>query len=124
MASIIHFDIAANDVKRAKHFYEELFGWKIEKFPFSEDEYYLIETHTANGEKGIGGGMAKREKQWQGITNFIQVDSIDKSLDKLKKLGGTIIEPKAPIPNVGYIAVCKDTEGNILGIMEVQPKAK
>ncbi|WP_418888336.1 hypothetical protein, partial [Maribacter arcticus] len=33
MASIIHFDISAEDVLRAKSFYENLFGWKIEKFP-------------------------------------------------------------------------------------------
>ncbi|WP_299164445.1 VOC family protein [uncultured Eudoraea sp.] len=55
MSSIIHFDISAEDVQRAKNFYEQLFGWKIEKFPASPVEYYLIETSTASGEKGIGG---------------------------------------------------------------------
>ena len=44
MASIIHFDISAEDVLRAKSFYENLFGWKIEKFPNGLAEYYLIET--------------------------------------------------------------------------------
>ena len=82
-------------------------------------EYYLVETETHTGEKGIGGGMSKREKEYQKITNFIQIDSIDISIAKVRELGGIIMEPKAAIPTIGYIATCKDTEGNLFGIMEV-----
>lgn len=120
MASIIHFDISANDIQRAKNFYEQLFGWKITKIPGGPVEYYLIETRTSTGEKGIGGGIAQREKEYQKITNFIQIDSIDESIAKVKELGGQILEPKTVIPNIGFIATCKDTEGNIFGIMEVK----
>ncbi len=119
MPSIIHFDISADNVQRAKSFYEKLFGWKIEKFPASPKEYYLIETSAASGEKAIGGGITKREKVYQKITNFIQVNSINKSIRKVKELGGRIIEPKTSIPAIGYIAGCEDTEGNIFGIMEI-----
>lgn len=118
MAAIIHFDISVNDMQRAKRFYEQLFGWKISQFPGSPVEYYYIETQTATGEKGIGGGMSKREKAYQKITNFVQVDSIDDSLAQVKTLGGKIIEPKTAIPTVGYISVCEDTEGNIIGLIE------
>lgn len=120
MASIIHFDISADDVLRAKNFYEKLFGWKIEKFPTGPTEYYIIETFAKTGKKGIGGGIAKREKAYQQITNFIEVDSIDEAIAKVRELGGQIVEPKSAIPDVGYIAGCKDTEGNIFGIMEVE----
>ncbi|NHF59747.1 VOC family protein [Flavobacteriaceae bacterium TP-CH-4] len=120
MTSIIHFDISAEDVLRAKNFYEQLFGWKIEKFPAGPVEYYLIETNTATGERGIGGGLAKREKDYQKITNFIQVDAIDEAIAKVKELGGEIVEPKSTIPNIGFIAGCRDTEGNIFGIMELK----
>jgi len=119
MASIIHFDISADEPLRAKRFYEQLFGWKIENFPGSPVEYYLIETRNETGGKGISGGIAKREKEYQKITNFIQVDSIDKSIEKVKELGGQIMEPKTEIPNIGYIAGCQDTEGNIIGLMEL-----
>lgn len=120
MAAIIHFDISADNIQRAKKFYEQLFGWKIEKIPAGPIEYYLIETQTGTGEKGISGGIAKREKEYQKITNFIQVDSIDESIAKVIELGGQIMEQKAAIPSVGYIAGCKDTEGNIFGVMEVE----
>ena len=120
MGTIIHFDISADDPKRAKHFYEQLFNWKIERFPGGPQEYYLIDTTGASGEKGITGGMAKREKDYQKITNFIQVDSIDGSLEKMEQLGGKIIEPKTQIPTVGFIAGCQDTEGNIFGMIELE----
>ena len=122
MATVIHFDISANNLERAKIFYQKLFGWKIEKFTESPQDYYLIETQTATGEKGITGGIALREKDYQKITNFIQVDSINESIEKVKELGGQIIEPKTTIPTVGYIAGCKDTENNIFGLIEVENK--
>ena len=61
MPTIVHFDISADSPERAKKFYEELFDWKIERVP-GPLSYYLIGTTDLNGEIGIGGGMAKREK--------------------------------------------------------------
>jgi len=37
----------------------------------------------------------------------------------VKELGGQILESKTAIPSVGYIAGCKDTEGNTFGIIEI-----
>ncbi|MFC1938880.1 VOC family protein [Chloroflexota bacterium] len=33
MPTIVHFDISADDVERAKKFYEGLFDWKMEQPP-------------------------------------------------------------------------------------------
>ena len=33
MPTIVHFDMPADDIERAKKFYSELFGWKIERMP-------------------------------------------------------------------------------------------
>ena len=41
--SIVWFEIPADDVERAKSFYGELFGWKIERFP-GPMEYWHIDT--------------------------------------------------------------------------------
>jgi predicted enzyme related to lactoylglutathione lyase len=123
MPTIVHFDISADDIERAKDFYTKLFGWKIEKFP-GPTEYYMIETTTSTGEKGTTGGIARREKAYQKITNFIEVPSIDEYMARVEKLGGRIIEPKAAVPTVGYIAGCVDTEDNIFGIIEIDPNAK
>jgi len=120
MEKIIHFDISAEDVQRAKAFYETLFGWKIERFPYSPDEYYLIQTEAADEGPGIGGGISKRVEVEHGITNYIQVEDINKSLNKAVELGGEIISPKTKIATVGYVASCKDTEGNVFGLIELE----
>jgi len=124
MATIIHFDISAEKPDRAKKFYEDLFGWKIELMP-GPLNYYSIETKDLNGRKGIGGGMAKRENAQQtGIVNFIGVGSIDKSALSVEKLGGKIIQKKQAVPGYGYLAVCLDTENNPFGLFQEDTNAK
>lgn len=120
MATIAHFDISADDVQRARKFYEKLFGWKIYKYPHSPDEYYFVETTNLIGEKGLSGGIAKRMKPTQGITNYIEVESIDDSIEQVRKLGGKIIKTKTKIPTAGYIASCIDSEGNSFGLLQVE----
>ncbi|HVU97098.1 MAG TPA: VOC family protein [Puia sp.] len=118
MATIIHFDIPADDPERAKGFYEALFGWKIGPiagFP----GYYEIGTSDLNGEKGIGGGITKGEQPRQtGITNFVGVASINESMEKVSKLGGKIIRGREAVPGYGSMALCADTENNVFGLFQ------
>lgn len=123
MPTIVHFDIAADDPGRAKKFYAELFGWKMEKPPGTM-EYYLVGTTTLDGEEGVGGGIGKRETTKQGITNFIGVPSVDEYLVKVETLGGSIVAPKMAVPGWGYLATCMDTENNLFGLWEEEENAK
>lgn len=116
MPKIIHFDIAADQPERAVQFYKKVFGWKIEKWEGPTD-YWLIQTGEAI-EQGIHGGLGKREDPSQSVTSYISVSSVDDYLAKIVSNGGKIILPKTPIPGIGYIATFKDTEGNLLGIMQ------
>ena len=122
MPTIVHFDISADDIERARNFYSELFGWKIKKFPGPMD-YFLIETESLDGKPGITGGIARRENPQQKITNFVAVPSIDEYFSRVEKLGGKVIEPKRAIPTIGYIAGCEDTEGNTFGLLEIDEDA-
>ena len=123
MPTIVYFDIAADDMERAKKFYAEVFDWKIEKVP-GPFEHYFIETKTLSGEEGLIGGLGKRETSDQGITNFIGVPSIDEYIIKIEKLGGKVVEPKTAVPGGGYYAVFIDTENNTIGIWEEDLNAK
>jgi predicted enzyme related to lactoylglutathione lyase len=38
--------------------------------------------------------------------------------------GNTIWEEKMPVPGIGWLAYCKDTEGHIFGMMQNDPSAK
>ena len=52
-------------------------------------EYYIITTTDDKGNKALRGGMLKRQNpQHQGITNHIDVKSIDEHSAKVEKLGG------------------------------------
>lgn len=123
MPTIVHFDISADDPERAKRFYEQLFDWRIQLLP-GPAAYYLIETTDLNGETGVGGGMAKREKPGQGIVNFIGVTSVDDYIARVEKLGGKVVGPKWAVPGWGYLAVCLDTESNPIGLWEDNKDAK
>ena len=120
MPTIVHFDIAADDPERAKKYYTELFGWKMEKPP-GQMEYYLVETTTLDG---VRGGLGKRGTHEQRITSFVGVTSVDEYIAKVEKLGGKIVSTKMTVPGWGYLANCMDTENNLFGIWEEDKNAK
>jgi predicted enzyme related to lactoylglutathione lyase len=126
MPTIVHFEVPADDVERSRKFYSDLFGWKMEKWPGMESgmEYWIINTTDNEGSKAVGGGMMKRQNPQQGITNFIDVTSVDEYSAKVQSLGGKIVAPKQAVPTMGFFAVCLDTENNTFGIWETNPNAK
>ena len=118
--SIVHFEIPADDVPRAKAFYESVFGWKIKQFPMPAGgpEYWGVTTRK-DGEDGINGGLMKRNMPGQPFANYVAVKSIDDFLGKIQTSGGTVIMPRQEIaPGMGSIAVFRDTEGNMMGLYQ------
>jgi hypothetical protein len=120
-ASIVWFEIPAEDVERAKSFYSALFGWKIEKFP-GQMQYWHIDT--GGGDDTPDGGLMARQHSQHGITNYINVPSVDAFVVRVQKLGGKICMPKTAVPQMGYFAVCQDTENNTFGLWERNQNAK
>lgn len=116
MPTIVHFDIPADDLERAKNFYSELFGWKIEMPPGFQD-YYLIETGADKDTPGVEGGLGQRQGD-QKITIYVGVDDIDDHMAKVTEKGGQIVQPKMPVPGWGFLAICLDTEGNTFGLWQ------
>jgi uncharacterized protein len=122
MPNIAHFMIPADNVDRAKHFYHNLLGWKIEPTKNLMDsskmaamQYQDISTGAAKeGTMNIG-GLYKRHKN-ESILNFVVVEDIDKVLTKVEKLGGKIAMQKEEIKGVGLTAVIEDSEGNAIGL--------
>ena len=122
MPRVVHFEIHCDDPERASKFYSSVFDWKITKWD-GPAEYWLAQT----GDKstpGIDGGLMKRRDPAGAVYNTIEVSSVDKYLEKIKKSGGIQVVPKMPIPGVGWLAYCKDTENNVFGIMQPDQSAK
>lgn len=88
-------------------------------------EYLIITTTDDKGNKSVGGGMMKRQNsQQQGMTNYIDVKSVQEYSAKVEQLGGKVMIPKKPVPGMGYFAVCLDTENNTYAIWETDANAK
>jgi uncharacterized protein len=120
-ASIVWFEIPADNPQRAKKFYGALFGWKISQFPGMKD-YWHVETGGADASPD--GGMMVRKHDRQPITNYVSVPSVTRGMAKVEKLGGAVCVPKTPVPQMGYFAICRDTEGNEFALWEMSKDAK
>jgi uncharacterized protein len=120
--SVVHFEIPANDVERAKAFYQKTFGWKIKPFPMPPGHEYFGVTTRKKGEPGIDGGLMKRQNPGQAFTNYIAVRSIDAMNELVLANGGTVVLPKQAIgQNMGWISVFKDPEENLIGLFQSAP---
>ncbi len=122
MSAIVHFDVPADDVERAKKFYSELLEWKFESFPAMQ--YNLITTTSLDGTPGIGGGMGKRMDPSQRMMNYFGIRSIDAAMEQVKSLGGKVLSEKMAVPGMGFLANCMDTEGNMFGLWEENTQAR
>ena len=125
-ASLVWFEIPADNLERAKKFYGALFGWKIAPFPgFTgpEAQNYL-HIDTGGPDASPDGGLMGRMHPDQAITNYVNVPSVTRFAAKVEKLGGRICKPKTAVPEMGYFAICQDTEGNMFALWERNGKAK
>ncbi len=125
-ANVVWFEIPADDLERAKKFYRSLFGWKINRFPgmpaAGVEGYHHIDT--GGPDASPDGGLMKRMYPQQGITQYVNVPSVTKAAAKVEKLGGKVCVAKSAVPQMGYLAICQDTEGNTFALWEMNPKAK
>jgi uncharacterized protein len=127
MNGVQHFDMPADDVERAKKFYSETFGWKIDKVP--EMPYWMAYTCEVDEKfmctepNTINGGFYKREEKSSPTpVVVITVKDIDASLEKIKENGGEIFHEKVQVGDMGLYAQFKDPEGNIMGVWESPKK--
>ena len=124
----IHFEIHAENTERAISFYTKLFGWQFSQW--AGQPYWLVKT----GEEetpGINGGLLPRQGPGPAgmapVSAYVcttGVEDIDAMVVKAVAAGGSIALPKMPIPTMGWLAYCKDTEGNIFGMMQMDVNAK
>jgi len=121
-ASIVWFEVPADDLSRARKFYQAMFGWKFSELPAAVNDYWHIDT--GGPDASPDGGMMPRIHPQQPITNYVSVPSITKAATKVKKLGGTVCKQKTAVPGMGYFAICLDTEGNTFALWEMNERAK
>ena len=124
--NVCWFEIPAENLDRAKKFYNALFGWKIAPFPGMQgpEAQSYLHIDTGGDEASPDGGLMSRKQPQQNITQYISVSSVADSAAQVERLGGKICMPKTAVPGMGYFAVCQDTEDNMFGLWETDSNAK
>ncbi|MGH7615648.1 MAG: VOC family protein [Gemmatimonadaceae bacterium] len=120
-----HFAINAEDVPRARRFYERVFGWRFEAW--GPPNFLQIFAGPGN-DPSVGGALQGRRElidgqRTVGFECSFGVDDVDAIAAAVVANGGTIIIPRSLIPTVGYLIFFRDTEGNAVGAMQYDPKA-
>lgn len=121
MGRVVHFELPADDPERAINFYQKALGWTFKKWE-GPVEYWLVMTGP-DDEPGIDGGLAPRGELEMGAVNTVDVASVDEVTARVEEHGGKVVHPKHPVPGVGWLAYCEDTEGTVFGVMERDPDA-
>jgi uncharacterized protein len=128
MRKVVHFEIPAEDLDRAKNFYGSVFGWDLQTVPMEVGEYTSVRTTDVDDQTqqptepgAINGGMFVRDERLTSPVITIDVDGIDDALKQIESEGGSTVTPRTPIPGMGAFAYFKDPEGNVLGLWENTP---
>lgn len=119
---VCYFEIPVDDPDRAAQFYQDVFGWQIQRWKEHID-YWLVTTGP-DDKPGIDGGFMLRRDPLKSVVNTIEVESVDEFTEKVAAKGGKVVVPKTAVTGVGYMAYCLDTEGNMFGIMELDETAQ
>jgi predicted enzyme related to lactoylglutathione lyase len=96
------------DISRAKALFRELFG----KEPYADDPYYV---GFKVGKMDIG---LDPNGHKEGVTAYYEVDDIEASLKSLREAGAQQVQEIKDVGGGRLIASVKDTDGNIIGLLQ------
>ena len=91
------------DLGKAKEFYGQLCSWKLEDMPMPTGTYTMVKAGD-----GPGGGMMTKPSPEVPTAwlPYVEVDSVDATVAKAKKLGAKVMRDKTPIEGMGAFAIC------------------
>ena len=128
---VIHFEMPADDLARAKRFYETTFGWRCTQLgPEAGDFMLAFTTETDDVTRipknvgAINGGFYKRTKPGDHPKLTVLVKDLSEARRRIEQAGGEFLGgtqgPDKPdeLPGVGVFASFKDPEGNLVTVYE------
>lgn len=114
------FEIPVMDMERAKIFYETVFQIKIQLQDFDGTKmgWFPMEQ-----DKPGAAGSLIQNKDWyrpsnsDGVLVYFSSVNVDNELGRIEAAGGEIMQSKTQIsPDIGYMALFTDTEGNRIAL--------
>ena len=115
MGRVVHFEIQTADPAASRAFFTTVFGWTFT--PFAGPDYWLAVTGDRS-RPGIDGGLMTSPDGEARTVNVVEVAAVDAATRDVVAHGGTVVVEKMPIPNVGFVAYCRDPQGLLFGVYE------
>ena len=114
---LMHFEVPAVDSERARAFWGDLFGWTFSRWS-GPMEYWRINTPG-----GPDGGLFPTWRPTGSLVPYFKVSDIEAATVRVAELGGGVFDAKYPLPKIGWIAHCADSEGNHFSLFQLDPTA-
>jgi predicted enzyme related to lactoylglutathione lyase len=113
-----HFSINADDIARARRFYEKIFGWSFQ--PWGPPDFYMI--GMGEPESGMRGSLQRRRElapglKLNGLECTFAVDDVEKIAAAVRANGGRILMERTILAGIGELIFFQDPEGNVAGAM-------
>jgi predicted enzyme related to lactoylglutathione lyase len=125
-----HFEIYADDPAALANFYSALFDWTVE-VQSGGNGYILAKTVDVDGQGrpsqagGINGGIVKRpDMNAPRVINYVDVESLEGSIERARALGAKVEKTKTPVPAMGWFAILSDPQGNPFALWQRDPAAQ
>lgn len=116
-----NFEIYGTHPDKLADFYRQVFGWQIEKM--EGIDYWRVTTASSENNSLNGGLTYRNIPNFKGFLLYVNVNSSDDALEKILKLGGSIVRPKTAVPRAGWVTIVADPEQNIFGIWQADTNA-
>lgn len=126
MNPVVHFEMPAEDRQRMVDFYSNTFGWKAQMMGEEMGNYVVVSTTESDEATGrpkqpgaINGGFYEKATSPNKYPSIvISVEDIKPHMEKVKQAGGEVIGEPVEIPQVGWYVSFKDTEGNLVSMLQ------
>ena len=116
------FAINADDVQRARAFYERVFGWTYE--PWGPPDFYVVRNAGATFNGGLQGRRElKPGARMRGFEVSFGVADAKALVKAVEGAGGRMTMQPMEVPGVGLISYFEDTEGNLIGACQYEADA-
>ncbi|MFO0828967.1 MAG: VOC family protein [Phycisphaerales bacterium] len=119
--AVTHFEIYGENPAVLANFYRESLGWQVEQMPGIN--YWRIHTGAEEGAPLHGGLTYRALPGLNGWMLFVNVASLDETVERIQSLGGSVVRRKTAIPRTAWVTIVADPANNIFGIWQSDPHA-
>lgn len=121
---VVWFEIYVQDMPRAKKFYEAVLGIELENMPAPTEEFTMemwafpSDKATAQTSYGACGMLVKMEgisSNGGGTVIYFGCKDCATESARVAKNDGVLVKEKMSIGEHGFVAMARDTEGNMIG---------